>query len=418
MKSNPPPRPLRIARVIARLNVGGPTRHVVWLTEALNDQQFQSVLITGSVPSGEDDMSDFARERGVEPIVIKEMSRELSARDLITVWKLFRLFRKFKPDIVHTHTAKAGATGRLAGLIYRLSTLSIVVGKVRGCRFVHTFHGHVFHHYYGRSKSWLFLTIERILARIATDRIVVLSEQQLDEIHRIFRVGRREQFRIVPLGIELPDPSISRDPNRSLRAELGIEPNEIVVGIVGRLVAIKNHDMFLTVARDFGLPSGEARIRFVVFGDGPDREKLEQRRRELGLGDQLIFAGLRQPSEIYATINIAALTSLNEGTPLTLIEAMAHGLPVVSTAVGGVVDVLGPVERTDGVGEGSFEVRERGITVHSQDTPGFVTALRYLIENEAVRDSLSARGVSHAQSTYSKGRLVQNIIQTYRELTD
>src|SRR5258706_4353327 len=166
---------MRVLRLIARLNVGGPARHVVWLNQALNAEGFETLLVTGTVPAGEDDMSDFAAAHGVTPLVIPSMSRELSPRDFSTIWHLWRLMVRFRPDIVHTHTAKAGAVGRIAGLLYRYLTLS----RPRRVRFVHTFHGHVFHSYYGRLKTRFFLAVERILARLRTERIVVLSEQQL-----------------------------------------------------------------------------------------------------------------------------------------------------------------------------------------------------------------------------------------------
>lgn len=416
-QTDPPSHRIRIARVIARLNVGGPARHVVWLTEALNDRRFQSVLITGSVPAGEDDMSDFAAAHGVQPMTIKEMSRELSPKDLITVWKLFRFFLRFKPDIVHTHTAKAGATGRVAGLLYRLFTPSVLVGRPRPCRLVHTFHGHVFHHYYGRVKTFLFVTIERILARFATDRIIVLSDQQFNEIHKSFRVGRRDQFRVIPLGIDLSNAGSDDEVRKSLRDKLGIDRNEVVVGIVGRLVPIKNHEMFLQAASRFG--SIAPGLRFVVYGDGPERQKLERRHGELGLGRKTILAGLRAPAEIYASMDIATLTSLNEGTPLTLIEAMARGLPIVSTAVGGVVDVLGLVERTEvSSTAASFEIRERGITVSAGDIEGFGLALHYLINNGELRSRFAESGPVYVRAMYSKEHLVRNIIDTYQELVD
>jgi len=192
-------RPLRIARIIARLNVGGPARHVTWLSEALRGGEFETVLVTGVVPPGEEDMSGYAIGRGVTPVVIPQMSREISPRDVITVWRLFRFFRRYRPDIVHTHTAKAGAVGRAAGFLYRWLTPG--AGRVK---FVHTYHGHIFHSYYGRTKTRVFLRIEKLLARMS-DAIVVLSEQQRREIHEQFGVGKREQFRIVPLGLDLDE---------------------------------------------------------------------------------------------------------------------------------------------------------------------------------------------------------------------
>ncbi|MBV8520364.1 MAG: glycosyltransferase [Acidobacteria bacterium] len=399
------PRPLRIARIIARLNVGGPARHVVWLSEALapaaSHGEFETALITGIVPPGEEDMSAFAHAHGVAPVVIPEMSREISPRDLVTVVKLFRFFKRFRPDIIHTHTAKAGTAGRIAGWLYRWLTPGTLIGRPRRVRFVHTFHGHVFHSYYGRLKTRVFLTIEKLLARFTTDVIVTISDQQRREIHETFGVGRAEQFRVIPLGLDLT--SCDVPPHQH-------EP--LVAGIVGRLAPIKNHELFLRVAAALA----DASLRFVAYGDGSERVALERRARELGLGARMEFAGTRTIDEIYASIDIAALTSLNEGTPLTLIEALAAGLPAISTAVGGVVDVLGRIEERverDGV---AYEIRERGVTAASNDERGFAAGLRRLATDAALRARFSERGKAFAHATYSKDRLVADIIRLYREL--
>ena len=390
-------RPLRVARIIARLNVGGPARHVVWLTQALEGPEFHTALITGVVPPGEEDMTSFAAAHGVEPVVIPEMSREISPRDAVTIWKLFRFFLRFRPDVVHTHTAKAGTAGRMAGLLYRLVTR-------RRVRFVHTFHGHVFHSYYGRLKTWVFLTVERVLARLNTDVIVTISEQQRHEIHETFRVGRREQFRVVPLGLDLQAcvaPRVERTGGTQ------------TVAIIGRLTAIKNHDLFLRMVASRRWP---AAVRFVVYGDGADRPMLERRAAALGVADRVLFAGTRSLQEIYAATDICALTSLNEGTPLTVIEAMANGIPSICTAVGGVVDVLGAVEERGSEDEAAYEIRARGITVESGDERGFAAGLQRLLDDDALRARLSQRGREHAFATYSKERLVADIINLYREL--
>src|SRR5918997_4461402 len=193
---------MKVVRIIARLNVGGPARHVVWLTAGLQGAEFESVLVAGVVPPGEDDMSYFAAENGVEPLIIPQMSREISPKDVVTIWKLYRLLVRERPDIVHTHTAKAGTVGRLSGLLYRWLTPSTLIGRPRRCHFVHTYHGHIFHSYYGALKTRIFLLIEKTLARLATDRIVVISPQQLREINEEFGVGSARQFAVIPLGID------------------------------------------------------------------------------------------------------------------------------------------------------------------------------------------------------------------------
>src|SRR6185436_19966714 len=178
---------MKVLRIIARLNVGGPARHVVWLTEGLS-RDYETLLVAGVVPPGEDDMSYVAASAGIEPLILREMSREISLKDALTVWKLYRLMLRERPDIVHTHTAKAGTVGRVAGFLYRWMTPATLVGRPRRCRFVHTYHGHVFHSYYGPSKTRLLLAVEKCLARLGTDRIVVISGQQRHEINEVFRV--------------------------------------------------------------------------------------------------------------------------------------------------------------------------------------------------------------------------------------
>src|SRR6185436_1886648 len=169
----------------------------------LRDAGFDTLLVTGTVPHGEEDMSYFADEMGVTPRDFAEMSREISLNDAKTVWKLFRLFRQERPDIIHTHTAKAGTVGRAAGFLYRWLTPGTLIGKPRRCKFVHTYHGHVFHSYYGRRRTQLFLAIEKLLARLVTDRLIVVSKQQSIEIGETFRVGRPGQINVIPLGLDL-----------------------------------------------------------------------------------------------------------------------------------------------------------------------------------------------------------------------
>src|SRR6266487_4072411 len=226
---------MKVLRIIARLNVGGPARHVVWLSAGMKQHGYETLLVSGVVPPGEDDMSYVAAEAGVTPLIVSQMSREISPRDAITVWKLFRLMVREKPDVVHTHTAKAGTVGRVAGLMYRWLTPATLIGRPRPCRFVHTYHGHVFHSYYGPTRTRLFLTIEKVLARSITDRIIVITEQQRQEINERFRVGRADQFALIPLGIDLTIYTDWAERRRRLRQELDVAPDQILIGIVGRL---------------------------------------------------------------------------------------------------------------------------------------------------------------------------------------
>lgn len=407
---------MKIFRIIARLNVGGPARHVVWLTKALQDAEFQSVLVSGTIPPGEEDMGWFAEENGVTPLFIPEMSRELSLKDIISLYKVYRAMRSHCPDIVHTHTAKAGTVGRTAGFLYRWLTWGTLIGRPRRVAIIHTFHGHVFHSYYGGLKTKIFLTIEKLLAGTATDKIITITRQQFDEIHKKFGVGRAGQFEVIPLGIDL-DIFEGQDAKRNmLRDEVGAADNEILVGFVGRLTEIKNVSLLLKTAQIYKETRTDdmPRLKFVIIGDGNLREDLVAEADALGLSGIVTFLGNRDDADVfYAGLDIVALTSLNEGTPLSLIEAMACGKAVISTAVGGVVDLMGAVERK----ENGFVLHERGILVDPGSPEAFCSGLIYLAKNEKLRERWALAGQTFARMNYNKERLVNDIKSLYRDVT-
>jgi glycosyltransferase involved in cell wall biosynthesis len=398
---------MKIFRIIARLNVGGPSRHVVWLTKGLQNEEFQSVLATGTVPEGEEDMGYFADENGVRPFYIEQMSRELSPKDIISLWKVFIELWREKPDIIHTHTAKAGTIGRIAGLIYHWLSW-------RNVKMVHTFHGHVFHSYYGKRKTHIFLLIEKILARFASDKIITISDQQFREIHEEFGVGKKEQFAVIPLGIDLEKFADSNSKRNILRDEIGVNDSDILVGLVGRLTEIKNHSLFLRVIVRCQQDSEMSKLKFAIIGDGHTRELLEAEAKSLGIKDKVIFVGHRNDVDVvYAALDIVALTSLNEGTPLSLIEAMASGKCVISTEVGGVVDLLGDAENeTD-----DFKVRERGVSVESNNEAEYFNGLQYLAKNQELQRQFGEKGLNFVHQKYSKERLLKDIAQLYREIS-
>lgn len=405
----------KVIRIIARLNVGGPAKHVVWLTAGLRES-FDTLLVAGSVPEGEEDMSYFAEHAGVSPLYFQEMSREVSLNDAVTVWKLFRLFLQLRPDIVHTHTAKAGTVGRSAGFLYRWLTPGALIGKPRQCKFVHTYHGHVFHSYYNRRRTRVFLAIERLLARLVTDRLIVVSKQQSIEIGEKFRVGRPGQLKVIPLGLDLDIFADHSSRRAKFRHELCIPDHTILIGIVGRLTEIKNHEMFLNVVARLKATDPACRrqgaLRFIVIGDGALRQNLESQRQTLGLDADVIFVGSRtDPEYFYPALDVVALTSKNEGTPLTLIEAMANARPVVATSVGGVVDLLGDV-----IEDGPYKVCKRGLSVAPGDEAAFVAALSRIIRDRSLQKELGSRGLEFVEVNYSKERLFEDIKGLYGEL--
>ncbi len=405
---------MKIIRIIARLNVGGPARHVVWLTRGLQDNEFRSILVAGRVPPGEEDMAYLADESGVKPVFIDEMSRELSVKDIVSLAKIYRLIRRERPDVVHTHTAKAGTVGRAAAFLYRWLTPGTLIGRPRKVSVVHTFHGHVFHSYYGKYKTRFFILIEKLLARAVTDRIIVISEQQFNEIHRRVGIGRPEQFAVIRLGIDLDPFAFARTLRGQVRHELKVDDQCLIVGFVGRLTEIKNIPLYIRAAEIYEKQAGLPRAHFVVAGDGHLRAELDADAASRGLRNLTCRGNRPDVESVYSALDIVALTSLNEGTPLSLIEAMASAKPVVSTMVGGVVDLLGNVAESH---EG-FDVCERGIGVRPANAEAFANGLIYLAKNERLRVELASKGHEFVHEHYGKERLINDMRELYRGLSD
>ncbi len=379
-------QPIRILRAITRLNIGGPAIHTILLTQALNDgRAFQSTLVTGTTSEHEGDMADLAAAKGVAPVVVPELGREISPLDdLRALARMVALMRRVRPDVVHTHMAKAGTVGRIAA---RLTGVPIVI---------HTYHGHVFHSYFSPRKTQLFLTIERALGR-ATNRIVVVGERQLDEIAG-YRVAPREKLVAIRLGLELERFLDAERHRGTLRRELGLAADTPVVGIVARLVPIKAHEDFFQAAVEIRktLPS----TQFLVVGDGERRAELERLVDGLGLRTAVRFLGWRQDlPQVYADLDVVALSSRNEGSPVALIEALAAARPVVSTAVGGVPEVV-----VDG---------ETGVAVPPGDPGALAAAAVDLLQDRQRAERLGARGRQHVYPSYAWTRLVEEMRALY-----
>ena len=401
---------IRIVRIIDRLNAGGPAKHVVWLTSGLAETHFQTRLITGTCARGEIDMSYLAHAAGIEPVSVSSMSREIRVRDLVVFLRLVRELFRFKPHIVHTHKSKAGTAGRIAALAYKWLTPSALRLRPRPCKIIHTYHGHIFLGYYGPVRTALYLIIERLLARLSTDCIVVVSESQRREISERFRVGRPEQFRVIPLGLDLEE--VGAGAGSQFRQELGIAADELLIGAIGRLTEIKNHIMLLqSVAQLLGRG---LRACLVIVVDGHLRGRLEQQARELGISERIRFTGFRRDVlSLYPALDIVALTSLNEGTPLTLIEAMACGRPIATSEVGGVPDLLG----TRKANQDGFSLWDHGVSAPSRDVARFARALRFLAEHPHLRMEMGARGRAFVEKNCSRERLLSDVAKLYRALS-
>ena len=326
-------RPITVLRGIDRLNVGGPAIHAVLTTRGLDRARFRTVLVIGNVEPGEADMSYLLDETGVKCVVIPTLGRELRPlRDLKTLWQLWRVIRRERPQIIHTHKAKAGALGRFAALLAGV--------PIR----VHTYHGHVFHGYFSPMKTQFFLVVERLLAKVSS-KLVALSQTLVKELSETYRIAPAEKFSIVPLGFDLAPFSDCEARHRGeLRRTLGVGAETRLVGIVGRMVPVKDHATFVAAAAR--LLQRRDDVEFVFIGGGELEGELRADVERRGLIGKMHFLGWQRHLErLYPDLDVVALSSVNEGTPVALIEAMCSGVPVVATRVGGVADLLGQGER-------------------------------------------------------------------------
>jgi glycosyltransferase involved in cell wall biosynthesis len=320
-------RPIRVMNIIARLNVGGPAVAVTHLTERMGAPDYHSILVCGTIEPGEGDMTYYAKERGIEPIIIPELGRSLNPiRDIKTLWKVYQLIQKEKPDVVHTHAAKAGFVGRVAAWIAGVPVI------------VHTFHGHVFRGYFTPNKTQFFIILERITARMS-DTVITLSDGLRRELAEEYHITRKGRITVLPLGMDLTVFTQMARKSGVFRSAYGIAADVPLIGIVGRITPIKNHALFLQAAAQIRkqLPTA----RFVIVGDGEIRAEIEAQVDQLGLREAVIFTGWQKDlAHIYSDLDVLVISSINEGTPVTVIEALAAGCPVVATAVGGVPDLL------------------------------------------------------------------------------
>lgn len=330
----PAPGPVRIHRVIARLNVGGPAMHVVHLARALDDGPFRTLLVAGRVTRDEGDMGYYAARRAVPVHDVPTLDRRLRPlRDLRAFVALLRLFLRERPALVHTHTAKAGALGRTAAVLARV--------PVR----IHTFHGHVLGgSYFSGPVTRAFRMLEKLLARF-THRIVALSEGQAEELATSVGVAPRERFRVIPLGLELEPFAEARERRQEWRSEVrraeDIPADALVVGMVGRMVAVKNHELFLEALARLPEELDGRPVQALIVGSGEREAALHRLADELGVRERTRWLGWRRDlPPLYAAMDALALTSHDEGTPVAVVEALCAGVPVAARAVGGVPDVL------------------------------------------------------------------------------
>ena len=403
--------PLRILRTIARLNIGGPAIQAITLTKAFSQWPYESLLVCGRVGPQEGDMSYLADEQGVQLESLPQLGRELSATaDLRSFLAMRKIIKRFRPHIIHTHTAKAGTLGRLAALSFNLFR-----SRSKRIRVFHTFHGHVFHSYFGSLKVFVFVQIERFLARF-TDSIIVISPSQRNDICQRFRIADSKRVKIIPLGFDLSGfgkPEVEDGDSHDRKPPTA---RVLRVGIVGRLTHVKNHRMLLEAAKYLKEAGKIGLFTFFIVGDGELRGELLRYATELEVQDSVVFTGWQKDMPaLYHELDIVVLTSLNEGTPVSLIEAMAAARPVVSTAVGGVPDLLGEIQATGSAGCG---LTANGILIPSEDARMLARALIFLAENDELRQKMGVQAQESVVARYSLERLVKDIETLYHAAFD
>ncbi len=372
--------------------MGGPTYNATFLTRFLSDD-FETLLVGGMPEEDETDSLHILKQYGIEPLLIREMKRQPSFfQDRAAYKKLKNIMAEFKPDIVHTHASKAGALGRRAA-----NSLGIPV-------VLHTFHGHVFHSYFGTFKTKIYKSIERRLAAKSSG-IIAISEIQKKELSQLHNICEESKIKVIPLGFDLSRFNAAKNEFReSTREDFGISGNDVAVAIVGRLVPVKNHLLFINalgnLIKDLTVP-----VKVFIVGDGSERNNIEEAIKSLPKSPLLkieLTSWIQDIAKFNAGMDLICLTSNNEGTPVSLIEAQAANIPVITTDVGGVRDI---------VLEG-----ETGFIVPKNDVASLSDKMRLLIEDENLRKKMSQNGWTFVEHKFHYTTLVKNMEEYYNSL--
>ena len=390
----------KVLRIINRFNLGGPTYNVSYLTKYMAPD-YETLLVGGMNDKSEACSDYIVQKLGIHAIKISEMMRSINGyNDVVAYEKIKSIIKRYKPDIVHTHASKAGVLGRQAAISCGVPVI------------VHTFHGHIFNSYFNKYVTETFRKIEQHYAK-RTSAIVAISDIQKYELSEIYKIAPPEKFRVIPLGFDLnrfqENKAMKRD---AFRKQYDIADDEIAVSIVGRLVPVKNHRMFIDAIKKVK-PKTNRKVRGIIVGDGDLRDGLLEYASLHGLtsstpehkvpNSDLIFTSwIKDADYVFAGSEISALTSLNEGTPVSIIESQAANVPVVSTIVGGIRDV---------VVEG-----KTALLSPTQNVEAFSDNLLMLIENDEMRKQMSEDGWIFVRDKFHYTRLVNDMKNLYDEL--
>ena len=390
----------KVLRILNRFNLGGPTYNAAYLSKYMSPD-FETLLIGGANSKTEKNSEYIVRDLGLEPLIIPEMKREINPiNDFIAFQKIKKIIRDFKPDIVHTHASKAGALGRRAAFSEKVPVI------------LHTFHGHVFDSYFNNYISGFYKNLERKLAEKST-QIIAVSDLQKEELSNKFEICSAEKITVIPLGFDLQRFYDDMDKKRiDFRKKYLIDDDEIAIGIIGRVVPIKNHSLFLKSIK-YILENSSKKIRAFIIGDGESRKATEEEAKslnidfitenEIGRKSTLTFTSwIQEIDHVMAGLDIVALTSLNEGTPVSLIEAKAANKPIVTTNAGGIRNFL--------------EHNKSALLSEINDEPAFMKNLLLLVENEIYRQTIANCGSELIKEKFHYTRLVNDMTCLYNRL--
>lgn len=383
---------IRVLRIINRFNIGGPTYNVTYLSAYLGDE-YETLLVGGEPEIGEADSLYITEKHGLKPMIIPELKRQPDlSSDMAAYRKIKSIIKEFSPHIVHTHASKAGAIGRRAA---KSCNVPIII---------HTFHGHVFHSYFGKIKTSIFKKIERKLARKST-KIIAISNLQKKELSEDFKICKPEKIEVIPLGFELERFYNKREVNRTLiRKKYNLEQETVAIAIVGRLATVKNHDFFLKSIVNL-LSKTETKVKVFIVGNGDLWDEIIEKVKIINsnFDNEIVMTSwIKEIDQFNCGMDIICLTSDNEGTPVSLIEAQAGFLPVISTNVGGVKDILNE--------------NESGFVIEKGDIETYSGKLRLLVENKELRTKMGQIGHDFVIEKFNYTTLVSNMKSLYSKL--
>ncbi len=378
---------VKVLRVATRLNVGGPSHHIYFLSSLLNQDKFQTLLAYGSVSRGEKQYPLLPQTSRC--ILISSLTRNIHPlKDLTAFLKLFWLILSEKPQIVHTHMAKAGTLARLAAWICRVPIV------------VHTYHGHIFDGYFSSRKTKMFIRLERFLGR-RTDCIVVMGKEIAHELTEKYQVVSAEKIQIFYPGLDLAPYLENYQYRRCLRKELGLGGEEILVALIGRLSPVKRPQFFVQIAKK--ILQQNRNFRFLIVGGGEEEKRVINLIKEKELDKEILFLGWRSDlAVIYSDVDIVVQCSSDEGTPNVLIEALASAKPVVASRVGAIPEIV--------------EHGRSGFLLDKEDEEGFVTSLLLLADHPNLRYEMGLYGREFVRNRFSKEHLICRSEELYLQL--